>query len=205
MTTTPAAVRLAHERRSPSLRTVIVAGLVVALLGVFAYSVDALVSRNGQSIGAGRPATWLPSQQLHAAAEHAVVGTYAAPAITVAGGDVRVHAPGFSAVAVVTGPLVPGEGFEYQPRFVSATWTVHIFDVKGTIPLTAADFDSIDYSGAVFHMLPPQGTTVPKSVSTGHEVTFQLRANVLIGEDLFRWAPNGNDVIAKWDNQVEND
>jgi hypothetical protein len=203
--TSTTAVRLGGVDRAPSLRNVLLASLVVAVLGAAAYSIDVLVTRSGPSIGAGRPATWLPSQQLHEATEHTVVGTYAAPAITVAGGDVRVKAPGFSAVAVVTGPLVPGEGFQYQPRFVSATWTVHIFDVKGTIPLAASDFDSIDYAGAAFHMQPPQGTTVPKSVSTGRQVTFQLRANVLIGEDLFRWAPNGNDIIAKWDNQVEND
>jgi hypothetical protein len=184
---------------------VLVAVVVAVFLGVVAYSLDSLVSRNGQAIGAGIPATWLPAQQLHEPVEHAVVGSYAAPATTVAGGDVRVKGPGFTAVAVVTGPLVPGEGFQYQPRFVTATWTVHIFDVEGTIPIAASDFDSIDYAGNEFHMRPPQGTTVPTSISTGQQVTFQLRADVLIGEDLFRWAPNGNDVIAKWDNQVEND
>jgi len=46
---------------------------------------------------------------------------------------------------------------------------------------------------------------MPKAVSTGQQVSFQLRAVVPIGEDLVRWAPNGNNIVAKWDNQVEND
>ena len=131
--------------------------------------------------------------------------SYSAPAITVAGDYVHVQTPTFSALAVVTGPTVPGEGFSYQPRFLTSTWTVHIWDVKGYVPLAAKDFDTIDYAGAEFHLRVPPGGTMPKSVSTGQEATFQLRAVVPIGESLFRWAPNGNNIVAKWDNQVEND
>jgi hypothetical protein len=85
------------------------------------------------------------------------------------------------------------------------TWTVHIWDVKGHIPLSAAEFDSIDHLGAEFRLKVPQGTTMPKAVSTGQQATFQLRAVVPVGEDLVRWAPNGDNIVAKWDNQVEND
>ena len=127
------------------------------------------------------------------------------PAITVAGDDVRVKTPTFSAFAVVTGPLVPGEGLSYQPQYVVATWTVHIWDVKGHIPLSAADFDNIDHVGTEFHLQPPQGTTMPQVGLDGRAGHLQLRAVVPIGEDLFRWAPNGNNIVAKWDNQVEND
>ncbi len=152
----------------------------------------------------GGPATRL-AEQLDRPADHTVAGTYADPAITVAGDDVRVKTPTFSASAVVTGPLVPGEGFSYQPRFVTGTWTVHIWDVKGHIPLAAADFDSIDHFGNEYRLRVPPGTTMPKEVSAGQQVTFELRAVVPIGEDLVRWAPNGNNIVAKWDNQVEND
>jgi len=138
-------------------------------------------------------------------ADHPLVGTYAKPVITVAGDVVEVKTPTFSARAVVTGPQVPGEGYLYQPQAVVATWTVHIYDVKGTIPLAAADFDSIDYLGTEFGLLPPAGTTIPTSVSTGGHVSFELRGDVPIGENLFRWAPNGHNIVAKWDNQVEND
>jgi hypothetical protein len=138
-------------------------------------------------------------------ADHTKIGTYANPAITVTGDIVDVKTPNFSAMATVTGPLVPGEGFTYQPRAITATWIVHIWDVKGTIALSAADFDNIDHLGTEFSVNSPPGLTVPKSVSTGQQVSFQLRAVVPIGEDLFRWAPNGNNIVAKWDSQVEND
>ncbi|HTW97830.1 MAG TPA: hypothetical protein VMD59_03580 [Acidimicrobiales bacterium] len=187
----------------------LLAAAFTALLGVLAYGVYQLVSgRNEGSLGAyaaGKPASWLPKEQLHAAVDHTLVGTYAHPAITVAGDDVRVTTPSFSAFAVVTGPLVPGEGLSYQPQFVVGTWTVHIWDVTGHIPLAAADFDSIDHLGTEFRLEAPQGTTMPREVSTGQQATFELRAVLPIGEDLFRWAPNGNDIVAKWDNQVEND
>jgi hypothetical protein len=46
---------------------------------------------------------------------------------------------------------------------------------------------------------------MPTSVSTGEQATFSLRAVVPTGDSLVRWAPNGNNIVAKWDNQVEND
>lgn len=190
---------------SAYLRRVAIVLTFAVLLAVLGFGIDSFVSDNTQSSFSGSPANWLPQQQLRRPVGRQLTGTYSDPALTLAGDNVRVRTKNFTAMAVVTGPLVPGEGFTYQPQYVVATWTVHIWDVRGTIPLSAADFDSIDHLGSEFRLLPPQGTAVPKAVSTGGQVTFQLRAVVPIGEDLFRWAPDGNDVIAKWDNQVEND
>lgn len=190
---------------SACVRTALIIGTFALLLGILGYGIDALIAHSDQTLTAGNPATWLPKQQLDKPVARMLVGTYANPAITVAGDNVRVKTPRFRALADVTGPLVPGEGFSYQPQYVVATWTVHIWDVTGDIALSAADFDSLDHAGTEFRLLPPLGTTMPKSVSTGRQVTFQLRAVVPIGEDLFRWAPNGNNIVAKWDNQVEND
>lgn len=195
----------AGQPGSRRARTALIFCTFAALLGILAYGIDALVARSDQTYAGGNPATWLPKQQLEQPVARTLVGTYSHPAITVAGGDVRVKTPSFSALVVVTGPLVPGEGYNYQPQSVVVTWTVHIWDVKGHIPLSADDFDSIDHVGTEFHLLLPPATTMPKSVSTGRQVTFQLRALVPIGEDLLRWAPNGNNIVAKWDNQVEND
>jgi len=166
------------------------------LLGLLAYGIYGYAT-------AAHPKTILnPSGP---SADHPLIGTYAKPVITVAGDVVEVKTPIFNARAVITGPQVPGEGYLYQPQAVVATWTVHIYHVKGTIPLAAADFDSIDYLGTEFGLLPPAGTTIPTSVSTGGHVRFELRGDVPIGENLFRWAPNGRNIVAKWDNQVEND
>jgi hypothetical protein len=188
-------VRSGFGRPGSGRHGLAIAAAFAVLLGFLAYGI----------YGAVKPSSRAVPLPKGVSADHLVVGTYASPAITVSGDDVRVETPSFSALAVVTGPLVPGEGFTYQPRYVAATWTVHIFDVTGTIPLAAKDFDNIDHLGTKFTVEPPLGTTMPTSVTTGGQVTFQLRATVPIGENLFRWAPNGNNIVAKWDNQVEND
>jgi hypothetical protein len=205
VTAAPGAGRSRAGRLGPGrARTALIAATFAALLGVSAYGVDLLISSHHGYAG-GNPATWLPKEEVNLSVDHTLVGTYKSPAITVAGDDVRVKTPTFSALAVVTGPLVPGEGLSYQPQYIVATWKVHIWDVKGHIPLSAADFDNIDHFGTEFRVQAPQGTSVPRTVSTGGQVSFELRAVVPIGEDLFRWAPNGNNIVAKWDNQVEND
>jgi hypothetical protein len=172
---------------------------------VLAYGVYGLWANSHQGYVSGNPATWLPKQQLDQPADRTLVGTYGSPAITVAGDDVRVQTPTFSALAVVTGPVVPGEGLSYQPRYITSTWTVHIWDVKGYIPLSVKDFDATDHLGAEYQLHVPQGATMPTSVAAGQQATFQLRAVVPTGESVVRWAPNGINIVAKWDNQVEND
>ena len=205
MTTQPVGAGRNRAARPRSARArAAVAATFAVLVGVLAYGVYGYLAPSRQSHLAN-PAKWVPEQALLRSPDHLLVGTYAHPAVTVAGDDVRVETPTFSALADVTGPLVPGEGLSYQPQYVTGTWTVHIWDVKGHIPLSAADFDSVDFVGTEFQLKTPIGATMPKAVSTGQQVSFQLRAVVPIGEDLFRWAPNGNNVVAKWDNQVEND
>jgi hypothetical protein len=186
-------------------RTVVLSAIFVAFLGLLGYGAYGLWANSHHSYLSGNPAKWLPKQQLNRPVDRTLVGTYASPAITLAGDDVRVETRTFTALAVVTGPAVPGEGLSYQPNYITSTWTVHIFDVKGYIPLSTKDFDSIDHLDREYQLHVPQGATMPASVSTGQQATFQLRAVVPTGESLFRWAPNGNNIVAKWSNQVEND
>lgn len=186
-------------------RTITFAAIFAVLLGGLAYGGYGLWANSHQGYVPGNPAKWLPKQSLRTLTDRALVGTYASPAITVAGDEVRVKTPTFSAFAVVTGPTVPGEGLSYQPAYLTSTWTVHIWDVKGHIALSAKDFDSLDHSGIGYQLHVPAGSSMPTSVSTGQQATFSLRAVVPIGESLLRWAPNGHNIIAKWDNQVEND
>jgi hypothetical protein len=204
-----AVVHSAEESRAVEpgsrARTVAVAVIFAVLLGALGYGAYGLWANGHRGYVAGNPAKWLPKQQLDQPVDRTLVGTYASPAVTLAGDDVRVQTPTFSAVAVVIGPAVPGEGLSFQPTYLTSTWTVHIWEVKGHISLSAKDFDSVDYAGTEFKLHVPQGGTMPTSVATGQQVTFQLRAVVPTGESLVRWAPNGKNVIAKWDNQVEND
>lgn len=180
---------------SRRLRTAAAVTTFAVLLGLLGNGIYGLV--------VGHTARFVPTNGR--AADHLLIGTYARPALTIAGDEVRARTPAFSALAVVTGPLVPGEGFSYQPSYVTATWIIHIWGASHKIPLSAADFDSIDHTGNEYRLVPPPGTRMPGSVPAGGQVTFELRAVVPIGEDLFRWAPNGNDIVAKWDSQVEND
>ena len=186
-------------------RAIAVVVIFAILLGALGYGTYGIWANGHQGYAAGNPAKWLPKQQLRTLTDRTLVGTYASPAITVAVDDVRVKTPTFSAFAVVTGPSVPGEGLSYQPDYITSTWTVHIWGVKGYIALSAKDFDSLDHTDTEYQLHVPQGSTMPTSVSTGQQVTFQLRAVVSTGESLVRWAPNGRNIVAKWDNQVEND
>jgi hypothetical protein len=174
----------------------------LVLLGVLAYGVYGL-SQGRPSYG-GNLDKLLPKIQA-LPADHAVVGTYRQPGLTVSGDQIRVETPSFSALAVVTGPLVPGEGFTNQPKFVTSTWTVHVWGVTGHLPLTLADFDTIDHVSTEYHLQLVTGSTIPAFLSTGQQATFQVRTVMPIGEGLFRWAPNGDNIVAKWDFQVEND
>jgi hypothetical protein len=117
-----------------------------------------------------------------------------------------VHAPAFSALAVVSGPVVPGEGLSKIQPFTTCTWTVTISHVVGKVPIATTDFDMIDHLGAVYQpYLVPGEAPLPAVVTSGHHLTFTLRQVVPVGQGLMRWAPDGNDIVAKWNYQVEND
>jgi len=176
---------------------------VAALLGLAAYGVYGHLEASATY--AGNAVKWLPRQEQGLSADHIVRGTYANPGLTISGDEVRVQTPTFSAFAEVTGPLVPGEGFTYQPRYVTSTWTLHIWNVTGHLPLALADFDTIDHVSAEYHLQVVSGSAIPAALSTGQQASFQVRTVMPIGEGLLRWAPNGNNIIAKWDFQVEND
>jgi hypothetical protein len=45
----------------------------------------------------------------------------------------------------------------------------------------------------------------PAVLEPGRKVSFEIRAGAPVGEGLMRWAPNGRQIVAKWDFVVEND
>jgi hypothetical protein len=178
--------------------------IVVVLAVVLAWGVHGLVAPPAQRFA--DPSSWLPKQQLGHPVDQLLVGTVARPALTVVGDTIEVKTPTFTALAVVTGPEVPGEGGPVQPQFVTCTWTVSISHVVGTVPLSLSDFDSIDAVQTAYKEgLVPGQHAVPASLHTGQSVQFRVRSVMPIGEGLFRWAPDGDHIVAKWDYQVEND
>jgi hypothetical protein len=180
------------------------AAIVILLLAAFGYGIYGLSASHSPYVAS--PSSWLPAQQLDHPVDRILTGTLANPALAVAGGAVRVHTSSFSALAEINGPVVPGEGLPNQMAFTTCTWTFSISHVVGRVPVAVRDFDTINHLGTRFKLsLVPGQPNLPKVLTSGQHLTFELRAVMPVGEGLLRWAPNGNNVIAKWDYQVEND
>ena len=176
-------------------------GVLVLAMG---WGIHGLVVKPG--LNTADPQSWLPKQQLDHPIDRTVVGTVADPALTVEGDYVEVRTPSFSTLAVVNGPVVPGEGLPVQQRFTTCTWTISLSHVKGSVPISIADFDSIDHTQTIYKpTLVPGQSPLPRTLHAGQDLTFKIRSVMPVGEGLLRWAPDGQNIVAKWDYQVEND
>ena len=202
--TADAPTNRAERPGSSSIRRVLFWVVFAGLVATMAWGIYGLTSTPGRNIG--DPQTWLPKQQLDHPIDQTLVGTVADPALTVVGDAVRVQAPTFSALALVNGPVVPGEGLPVIQGFTTCTWTISISHVRGTVPLSVADFDSIDHQQTVYKpALVPGEAPLPATLRTGQSLSFKIRSVMPTGEGLMRWAPDGDHIVAKWDYQVEND
>jgi hypothetical protein len=190
---------------SPSgLRRLLIVGAFVVLFAALGVGIYGVTTSHPTNLS--DPQSWLPAQQLHHSIDATMVGTVAKPAITVEGDFVEVRTPTFSARALVTGPIVPGEGLPKQTDFTTCTWTISLSHVVGRVPVSVADFDSIDHAQSVFKpYLVPGQPRLPSNLRTGQRLTFKIRAVMPVGEGLMRWAPDGDHIVAKWDYQVETD
>jgi hypothetical protein len=159
-------------------------------------------SRNGLI---GYP-SFLPKSTLHFRSDALVVGTTRQPALTSQGDPVKVVTSHWSVLVVVSGPEVPGEGLPYQAPTTTCTWTVTMSKATGAVPVSVSDFSSIDDLGSVYRPnLVPGQSSPPAVLKPGQKVSFEIRAGEPVGEGLMRWAPNGRQIVAKWDFVVEND
>jgi hypothetical protein len=150
--------------------------------------------------------SFLPKDTLDPHVDATLVGTEAKPALQVEGLAVEAETKRFHVKVTVSGPVVPGEGLPNQPAATTCTWTVTMKDATGDVPVSLADFHSVDHLGAVFLMgLVPGERPPPPVLHPGQSVTFQLRAYELVGEGMMQWAPDHKHVVAYWDYEVEND
>ena len=150
--------------------------------------------------------SFLPKKTLNPDVDAALVGTMAKPALQVEGLPVDVKTNAFDVSIIVSGPVVPGEGLPEQPTATTCTWTVTMKDATADVPVSIADFHSVDHLGAVFLMGFVPGEHPPPSVlHRGQTLTFKLRAYELTGEGMMQWAPDHRHVVADWDYTVEND
>jgi hypothetical protein len=165
------------------------------------HSASALPGRTS-----GSYPSFLPKKTLEPAVDRALVGTAAKPALQVEGLPIEVKTKKFDVRVTVSGPVVPGEGLPNQPAATTSTWTVTMKDASADVPVSLADFHSVDHLGSVFVMgLVPGEHTPPPVLHPGRTLTFQLRAYELVGEGMMQWAPDHKQVVGDWDYTVEND
>jgi hypothetical protein len=150
--------------------------------------------------------SFLPKKTLAPAVDQTLKGTMAKPALQVEGLPVDVVTNAFHVRVTVSGPIVPGEGLPFQSSATTCTWTVTMKDASADVPVSVADFHSVDHLGSVFVTgLVPGEHPPPNLLHPGQTLTFQLRAYELVGEGLMQWAPDHKHIVADWDYTVEND
>ena len=195
-------IPIARRERLAALAGAMVA--LVTLAGCGSSAVGQPTSASATRFG-GYP-TWLPSSTLNYHSDTVLTGTVQQPALTNEGDAVEVKTPQWSVLVTVAGPEVPGEGLPYQAPADTCTWVVTMSDATGPTPISTADFTSIDDLGRVYRPYFVPGQPRPPAVlRPGQKVSFELRVVEATGEGLMRWAPDGRNIVAKWDFVVEND
>jgi hypothetical protein len=196
----PAAAGTRARGRTGWLLFTVLAAATVALAGCGSSAAPKSNSQYG-----GYP-SFLPSSTLHYHSDTVLTGTVQRPALTSQGDAVEVKTPHWSVLVTVTGPQVPGEGLPYQAPSTTCTWVVTMSAATGPVPVAASDFSSIDQENQVYWpALVPGQPRPPEVLCPGEKISFELRAAEAVGEGLMRWAPDGRNIVAKWDFVVEND
>ena len=150
--------------------------------------------------------SFLPKHTLRPSVDATLVGTETKPALTVEGLPVEVKTKAFDVRVTVSGPVVPGEGLPKQQAAATCTWTVTMRDATADVPISLADFHSVDHLGSV--LLPglvPGEHPPPSVLHRGESVSFTMRAYELVGPGQMQWAPDHKHVVGSWDYSVEND
>lgn len=194
-----------RARFGVGLAVPVLAGFLLCAFGTPGAAAQGQARHQQKSGFVGYP-SYLPKWTLHFHSDATLVGTAERPALTNEGDPVKVVTRHWSVLAVVSGPVVPGEGLPYQGPTTTCTWTVTLSDATGRVPVAVSEFDSIDQEGNVYRPYVVPGSPAPPPVlQPGHKLTFQLRTGEAVGEGLMRWAPIGGHIVAKWDFIVEND
>ncbi len=150
--------------------------------------------------------SFLPKKTIDPKIDAPLTGTEARPALQVEGLPVDAKTKRFDVEITVSGPIVPGEGLPNQPAATTCTWTVTMKDASADVPVSLADFHSVDHLGSVFLMgLVPGEHAPPPVLHPDQTLTFKLRSYELVGEGMMQWAPDHKHVVAYWDYTVEND
>lgn len=184
----------------------LVVAAVAGLAGCGSGSKKPVVSGVAPATPLGSYPSYLPQDTLHQGTDSVLTGTAQRPALTNEGDVVKVKTAHWSVMVTVSGPQVPGEGLPFQANADTCTWVVTLSDATGTVPISAAAFTAIDDQNKVYKPGFVPGQPKPaEALKPGQKVSFELRAVEATGEGLMRWAPDGHNIVAKWDFVVEND
>lgn len=152
----------------------------------------------------GTTPSFLPTSEI--TADSVLTGTPERPALTSNGDGVLVKTASGSVLISVAGPQVPGEGLPVEKESTTCTWTVTMSAAHGRVPVSVADFTTLDQRGAISHpRVAPGSRRPPATLQPGSTLRFQLRTVMRTGEGLIRWAPDSTHIVASWDFTVETD
>jgi hypothetical protein len=182
--------------------------VTVIVSGALGVGIAEALSGSGHATSSagryGALPSFLPTSSLQP--DSALTGTAARPALTSEGDAVQARLPHGSALVIVSGPVVPGEGLPYQATATTATWTVTVSHSTGRVPISTKAFSTIDSLGKTYHPgFVPGQPRPPAMLRPGQSTSFELRAVMPVGQGAMRWAPAGNDLLATWDFVIEND
>ncbi|HTA02863.1 MAG TPA: hypothetical protein VK802_20960 [Streptosporangiaceae bacterium] len=195
---------IAAEVRAGRLAVLVALALVLLALAACGSAPHHPAASNANHFG-GYP-SFLPRSTLNYHSDTVLTGTVQRPALTNQGDGVEVKTPAWSVLITVAGPQVPGEGLPYQAPSTTCTWVVTMSAATAPVPVSLADFSSIDDLNRVYWPKFVAGQPQPPAtLRPGQKISFELRAAEATGEGLMRWAPDGNNIVAKWDFVVEND
>jgi len=125
-----------------------------------------------------------------------LTGTAQRPALTSQGDGVQVKTAQWSVLVTVAGPEVPGEGLPYQAAATTCTWVVTMSAATAPVPISVADFTSIDVNNHVYRpALVPGQPKPPAVLRPGHcNGLAQGRPG---GGRVIRGAPDGSAVATR--------
>jgi hypothetical protein len=176
----------------------------VLTLAAAAAAVAATVSACGGHSSYGGLPSYL--RTVPNSADATVTASPGAPKLSVQGEPVSIElASGASALATASGPVVP-PFVAPPPPTVTATFTVTVAKVEGSVPIRLQDFTLRDQEAGLIHPQYVRGEVTPPSTAKPSGLTtFQVTAVLPTGEGILQWAPGGGKVLVAWDFTVEDD
>lgn len=186
------------------------AAAVIALSACSGSGSSTMASPSSATSSTLAPAQQLDSQSLPSFLPSTTpgglaTGTAKQPAISYQGVPVKVVLDQGAAVKVnVLGPVTP-PGTKAGAEAADCSWTIEFSGATKSIPLSAAQLNIQDGTGAFHKLTAVSGTTIPTSIPAGRTVRLSVHSVVPSGEGMVRWAPDGTHVVAMWDYIAELD